>query len=141
MSEMMIGTSSTPTRYKVRTPSGEHYVRCGADLLLNGMRNDLEAEGRCSVCEQVIQFQVVDRQVLKLIPETSLLHVVEVLMANGKSDMKCEGSPIFDKKGCLQAWLNRYHGRPGSIFKPQAFLDRMIALREPHLRQALLGYS
>ncbi len=126
---MIVGASATPTRYKITTPEGEHHVRCGADLLLNGIRFDVKAEGRCPVCENIVQFQVRQRRVHELTPETAILHTVEVPMDNGRIGIECEGSPLFDKGDCLHAWLSTYKGRPGSIIKPQEFLDRMIILR------------
>jgi Alkylmercury lyase len=129
MIRTIIGGSLAPTRYKVRTPTGEYYVRCGADLLLNAMGTDLEAEAKCPVCEGIIRFRVRDREVRELDPSTSLLHIVEIRMANGRHAVKCEGSPIFDKDDCLQDWLNDYQRKRGLIFKPQEFLERMISLR------------
>jgi hypothetical protein len=126
--ETVIGASPWQTRYKIRTADGEYYVRCGADLLLNGMRHEVQAEGRCPVCESTVQFQVRDRHVGNLRPETSILHVVEVPMSNGRISIQCEGSPLFDKESCLLAWLQKYRGRPGMIIRPQEFLDRMFRL-------------
>jgi len=127
---MIIGASPTPTRYKVRTQQREHYVRCGADLLLNGMNGDLEAEGRCPVCESIVRFQVKEKRVYQLRPSTSILHILEFLMDNGRVSIECEASPLFDSEECLRAWLNDYKGRPGSIFKPQEFIDHMSRVRE-----------
>ena len=124
---MILGASLTPTRYKVRILKDEYHVRCGADLLLNGMTLDVAAEGRCPVCDGFIRFQVKDGRVLELEPDTAILHVVELpMMVNGRHAIECEGSPLFDRQNCLQTWLNDYRGRPGSIHKPQEFLDRMI---------------
>jgi hypothetical protein len=132
VAQTIIGSSPTQTRYKVKTPTGEYYVRCGADLLLNGIRSDLEAEGQCPVCEDIVRFRIRRRRIVELRPDTSILHAVELSMANGRIGIECEGSPLFDREGCLRNWLDNYHGRPGSIFKPQEFLDRMITLREPN---------
>lgn len=127
---MILGASLTPTRYKVRTLKGEYHVRCGADLLLNGMTHDLEAEGQCPVCEGITRFQVKDGRVLVLEPDTAILHVVELsMMVDGRHAIECEGSPLFDRQNCLQTWLGDYRGRPGSIHKPQEFLDHMISAR------------
>ena len=131
---MIVGASAIPTRYRITTPEGEHYVRCGADLLLNGISHDIEAEGRCPVCENVVQFQVRHRRVDELTPDTAILHTVEVPMDNGRIGIECEGSPLFDKEACLHVWLSAYKGRPGSIIKLQEFLERMISLRA--LREA-----
>ncbi len=128
-SQMIVGASSTRTRYEIKTPQGEHYVRCGAGLLLNGMSRDIEAEGLCPVCENIVKFQVRGRRVRKLTPDTSILHIVELSMDNGRIGTECEGSLLFDKEDCLHDWLSNYKGRPGSIIKPQEFLDRMFSLR------------
>jgi len=129
MIRTIIGVSLVPTQYKVRTPTGEYYVRCGADLLLNAIGTDLEAEAKCPACEGIVRFRVTDTEIHELRPSTSILHVVETRMANGRHAVECEGSPIFDKENCLQDWLDSYQGKRGSIFKPQEFLDRMISLR------------
>ncbi len=128
ITETVIGSSPSRTRYKIRTAVRESYVRCGADLLLNGTMTDLDAESQCPVCKNTISFRLRDRRVSELKPLTAILHAVE-LMDNGTICIVCEGSPLFDKEACLHTWLDSYQGSAGSIFRPQEFLDRMIRLR------------
>ncbi len=75
---MIIGWSTVPTRYRLTSPRGHIYVRCGADLLLNGLRSNVDAEARCPVCANSIRFGVRVHQVVNLEPPEALLHVVEI---------------------------------------------------------------
>jgi hypothetical protein len=110
-------------------PRSEHYVRCGADILLNGMQDDLEGEGQCPICGGTIHLRVKGQRIHGLEPENSILHAVELPMEQGTFNIECEGSHLFDKEDCLNAWLKNYKGRRGSILSPQEFLDRVIRLK------------
>jgi len=94
---------------------GDVYVKCGADILLNGLKTDLGAEARCPVCGSITRFHVVKRRVEDLVPKDPTLHVVEFGMGAGHVAVECESTHIFDKKHCLTEWLSRYAGRPGSV--------------------------
>src|SRR5437867_4771534 len=44
----LVGSSTTPTLYRMTLPKeGEVYVKCGADILINGLKTDLRAEAQC----------------------------------------------------------------------------------------------
>jgi hypothetical protein len=94
---------------------GDVYVKCGADLLLNGLETDLGAEAQCPVCGHVTHFHIVKRQVEDLAPKDPMLHVVEFKMGPGHVSVECESTHIFDKKDCLTKWLSAYDGKPGLV--------------------------
>lgn len=74
----LVRFSNTPTLYRIIPPQrGDVYVRCGADILLNGLKTDLRAEARCPICGYVTRFQVVQKRIEDLAPEEPTLHVVE----------------------------------------------------------------
>ena len=118
---MIIGWSPVPTRYRLTSSKGEIYVRCGADLLLNGLRNDVDAEAKCPVCGNPVRFGVRVHQVINLEPLEALLHVVE--HPGPTAGIECESTPLFDKKDCLRLWLETYKGPKGSVHTPQNFTD------------------
>ncbi len=121
----IIGFSKTPTRYRMTLPAGDIFVRCGADLLLNGLRGDLKAEGRCPVCDQPIQFKVVERHVTDLFPKSTRLHVVEMSYPAGKIGICCEDTHLFDREECEKQWLSEYRGQQGISTTPQEYLIRL----------------
>jgi hypothetical protein len=94
---------------------GDVYVKCGADILLNGLKTDLRAESRCPVCGYVTRFNVVQRRVEDLVPRDPTLHVVEFGTGSGHVGVECESTHIFDKKDCLTEWLSTYTGKPGLV--------------------------
>ena len=97
----MIGVSRSPTPYKVKTPK-EQYVRCGVDILLNAVGHELEGEGTCIVCGRPTRVTVVEGKISKPDLVSALLHVVEIRSPGQNAEVVCEGSPLFDKKECLQ---------------------------------------
>ena len=128
---MIIGVSPSPTPYKITTLRADHYVRCGADILLNGLRINLAGEGRCIVCGVTIRLKMSEGKLREIEPETAVLHIVECPMGQGRIGIECEASPLFDNDNCLRAWLKSYNGRSGLILKPKEFLDRMVRPNSP----------
>jgi hypothetical protein len=94
---------------------GNVYVKCGADILLNGLKIDLGAEARCPVCGYVTRFHIAKRRVEDLAPKDPILHVVELGMGDGHVGVECKSTHIFDKKDCLTKWLSAYTGKPGLV--------------------------
>ena len=125
---MIIGASVTTTPYKIRTLRAEHYLRCGADILLNGIQMDIEGEARCVVCGDVTSLKMSEGAIRTVDPSTAVLHVVEIPRESGRPSILCEASPLFDKENCLRVWLESYDGRKGLVLKPQEFLDRMVRM-------------
>jgi hypothetical protein len=103
--------------------SGDVYVRCGADILINGLRIDLRAEARCPVCGTVTRFHIDDRRVEDLAPKDPTLHVVEIQMGQGRLNIVCDSTHIFDKKDCLTNWLSTYTGKPGIVISLPEYMD------------------
>lgn len=121
----IIGFSQTPTRYRMTSPGGDNFVRCGADLLLNGLRNDLKATGRCPVCNRPIEFSMRGRLLTNLKPEGTRIHVVEMSPALGKLGICCEDTHLFDREECEKQWLSEYTGQTGISTTPQKYLERL----------------
>jgi len=112
----LVGFSDRPTLYRMILPQrGDVYVKCGADILLNGLKTDLGAEARCPICGNVTCFHIVKRRVEDLVPKDPMLHVVEFGMGAGHVGVECESTHIFDKKDCLTKWLSTYSGKPGLV--------------------------
>src|SRR5881409_1860778 len=64
----VVGFSKTPTQYRMILPKkGDVYVKCGADILINGLKTDLRAEAQCPVCGTTTRFQV-DNNESKILP-------------------------------------------------------------------------
>ena len=104
---------------------GDVYVKCGADILLNGLKTDLGAEARCPVCGYPIRFHIVKRRVEHLAPNDPILHVVELGMGAGHVGVECESTHIFDKKDCLTKWLSTYAGKPGAVISLPEYMDSL----------------
>lgn len=112
----LVGSSSTPTLYRLILPQrGDLYVKCGADILLNGLKTDLKAEARCPVCGNVTRFKVDQKRVEDLAPRDPTIHVVEFDMGPGHLGVECKSTHIFDKKVCPTKWLATYAGKPGLV--------------------------
>lgn len=122
----IIGASPSPTPYKVKTPR-DQYVYCGADILLNGVQHDLRGEGTCIICGGSIEVTFVDGRISEVEPVGAVLHVVET-GSPGRTQVVCEGSPLFDREECLQSWLKRYKGLTGRVYTLQEFMPRASEL-------------
>ena len=112
---MIIRASSSPTPYKIKTPN-EQYVRCGADILLNAVGHDLEGESRCIACGNPTLIKIVQGKIVQFNPPSAVLHIVETQGEHGARQIVCEGSPIFDRRECLETWLKSYNGLPGQVY-------------------------
>jgi hypothetical protein len=111
-----VGFSDKPTLYRMILPQrGDVYVKCGADILLNGLKTDLRAEARCPVCGNLTRFRVDQRRIEDLTPQSPMLHVVEFKMGPGHLGVECESTHIFDKKDCLTKWQSTYTGKQGLV--------------------------
>lgn len=122
----VIGASTSPTPYKVRTPT-DQYVYCGADILLNGVQCDLKGEATCIVCGRLTKVRFVDGRISRVEPVGAVLHVVEI-RSPGQTQVVCEGSPLFDREECLRSWLKGYKGLPGRAYMLEEFMPRASAL-------------
>ncbi len=123
LSRTITGYSASPTRYPLNIQGEVAFVRCGADILLNGMRSDLAGEARCLVCDEVIRLQVSAGRVREMEPSEALLYVVEVESGGGTICVECEGSNLFNSQECLNRWLLTYPGHSGRVYRPQDYLD------------------
>src|SRR5437870_11573907 len=94
---------------------GEVSVKCGADILINGLKTDLRAEARCPICGTVTRFHVDNRRIEDLAPKDPTLHVVELEQGPGRMSIKCESTHTFDKKDCLTKALANYAGKQGPV--------------------------
>ena len=122
----LVGFSDKPTLYRmILPPIGDVYVKCGADILLNGLKTDLRAEARCPVCGNVTRFRVDQRRIEDLAPKSIMLHVVEFEMSPGHLGVECESTHIFDEKDCLTKWLSTYTGKPGRVISLPEYMDSL----------------
>ena len=122
----LVGFSKTPTLYRMVLPQrGDVYVKCGADILINGLKTDLSAEAQCPSCGNVTSFHVDNRRIEDLAPKDPTLHVVELESGPGRLSIKCESTHIFDKKDCLTKWLSNYTGKPGLVISLPEYMDSL----------------
>jgi len=122
----LVGFSDKPTLYRMNLPQrGDVYVKCGADILLNGLKTDLRAEARCPVCGNITRFRVDQRRIEDLTPKDPTLHVVEIQLGEGRLNIICDSTHIFDKKDCLTNWLSTYAGKPGLVVSLPEYLDSL----------------
>ena len=122
----MIGGSPTPTAYKITT-SKEHYLYCGADIMLNGVQHDLKGEATCIICGRTTTMAFVDGNISEIEPAGAVLHVVEI-RSRGQTQIVCEASPLFDRDECLQSWLKGYRGLRGRVYSLREFMSRASEL-------------
>ncbi len=124
----LVGFSATPTLYRiVLTEKGDVYLKCGADILLNGLNTNLKAEARCPVCGTITRFNVTDKRIEDLAPDNPILHVVEFEMSPGHLGVECKSTHIFDKKECLNKWQSTYAGKPGRVM---SLPEYMVSLKQ-----------
>ncbi len=124
----VIGKSLSATGYRMKRSESEDYVRCGADLVLNGIREDVEAHAQCPMCGAPVEFKVRNQRVEALNAQSSLLHVVERQLDSSRTWVECDGSPLFDKEECLQRWVKNYKGTVGKIYTLQGYLDHRLSI-------------
>ncbi len=128
---MVIGESPTSSLYRIRASGRDIDLKCGPDILLNGMRQNLEAEANCPVCQNPIRFRIIDRRIENLEPPRSILHAVEIFEGPGRLCVRCEASHIFDREECLDSWLSKYQGIPGSVYELQEYMDHVMTVEQP----------
>jgi hypothetical protein len=104
---------------------GDVYVKCGADILINGVKTDLRAEARCPVCGTVTRFHIDNGRVEELTPRDPTLHVVEFESGPGRLSIKCDSTHIFDKKDCLTIWLSTYTRKPGLVISLPDYMESL----------------
>ena len=122
----LVGFSKAQTPYRmILLERGDVYVKCGADILINGLKTDLRAEARCPVCGTVTRFHIDNRRIEKLTPNDPILHVVEIQLGQGRLNIICDSTHIFDKKDCLTNWLSTYTGKPGLVISLPEYMDSL----------------
>ena len=123
-----VGQSDDPSLYLIRVSGKVIFVKCGADILLKGMRLNLFAEAICPICGNKTFLQIRGGRVEDSEPDTAVLHVVEIQTAPRMICVSCEASHVFHKETCLRTWLSTYRGLPGSIYTPAAYIDHARAI-------------
>ena len=122
----LVGFSRKPTSNRMILPErGDVYVKCGANILVNGLKTDLRAEARCPVCGTVTRFDIDNRRIRDLTPKDPILHVVEIQMGQGVLNITCDSTHIFDKKDCLTNWLSTYIGKPGLVISLPEYMTSL----------------
>ncbi|HEV2118994.1 MAG TPA: hypothetical protein VGS11_02635 [Candidatus Bathyarchaeia archaeon] len=56
----------------------KEYVCCGADILLNGLEEDLEGEAQCPVCQSRTHLVIVNGKIDGLDFRDAIIHVAEM---------------------------------------------------------------
>lgn len=125
---MFVGVSPNPSRYRIHVARGEIGLKCGPDIILNGLRSNLDAEANCPVCQGLVRFKITDTKLEQLEPSEAIVHVVETVEGPGRLCVTCEASHIFDREECLHEWLGKYHGIPGSIYRLQEYMEHVKAV-------------
>lgn len=102
-------------------------VRCGADILLTGMYQDVRGEAVCPVCGAKTKVIVKDKRVVSVSHESALLHYV--VEEQPRFSICCGYTFIFDRAGCLKTWLGSYKGKAGTISSLSDFMEEAISRR------------
>ena len=122
----LVGFSDTPTLYRMILPERDYvYVKCGADILINGLMTDLKAEAQCPSCGNITRFHIDNGHIEDLAPKDPTLLVVEIQLGPGRLNIKCEATHIFDQKDCLTKWLSTYTGKPGLVISLPEYMDSL----------------
>ncbi len=126
-----VGYSATPTLYRLHWDKhlDHEYVNCGADLLLNGLQGDLEAEAHCPVCGKSTQLVIADGKIDGLEPDDALIHVVEMPTNSGRIWIECESTHIFDRRTCFEQWSERNKGQTGVVAPVREYHERLLEKR------------
>ena len=126
-----VGFSASPTLYRLHWNGrvGNEYVHCGADLLLNGLKGDIEAEAKCPVCGSRTQLVLADGKLDGLDPDDAIIHSVEMPTASGRIWIECESTHIFDRKSCFDQWRSKYSGKHGIVASVRDYHQRLIEKR------------
>jgi hypothetical protein len=125
-----VGFSPNHTLYKLHWKGrNEEYVHCGADILLNGLEDDLEGEARCPVCQSRTQLVIANGKIDGLDPRGAIIHVVEMPTKSGRIWIECESTHIFDREVCFQKWIAGYSGKKGLVESVVDYYHRLTAPR------------
>jgi hypothetical protein len=106
----------------------ETHVRCGADILLSGMYQDVRGEAVCPVCGTRIRIVIKDARVTSVTPRSALLHYV--VEYQRYYSICCSDTFIFHKQECLRDWLKTYRGRPGLVQTLPDFMREALSRRK-----------
>ena len=132
-SRSTVGFSQTPTLYKLhwQDDSGapDEYVHCGADLLLNGLNRNLDADAKCPICGTITRLLIVNGKLDGLEPRDAIIHVLEMPTKSGRIWVECEPTHIFDKKTCFEEWVSEYKGKPGLVTSVEDYHDLLVQRR------------
>ncbi len=121
----IVGATTIVTRNRVMLNSGVvSFVRCGADIILSGLFQDVEGETRCPICNRTVHLVVKNRNIDALEPSSALLHYVRYHVREDprKFGIVCENTFLFDRKECLDAWSKTNTGPSGEVATPSDFL-------------------
>src|SRR5881409_2849039 len=90
---MIIGATLSATPYKIRTSQAEHFLRCGADILLNGLSRNIDGEGKCVICGTTTRLKMSEGRLQELDPETPFSTWSRFLKNRARSELNVR-SPI-----------------------------------------------
>jgi hypothetical protein len=118
----IIGATEQETANTVSVGEGpETHVRCGADILLSGMYQDVRGEAVCPVCGKVTEVRMKGGQLSWVAPASAVLHYV--VEDERRFSIYCEGTFIFDVRECLDKWLEAYDDKPGETSSLSEFVQ------------------
>lgn len=100
-----VGVSHETTPHVLRAEGREHFVCCAVDLLLNRDLVSVEGRTRCPSCGARILVTLDAGALTEVVPTSAQVFAVEVEGPDGRVQVCCEDSAIFDSMDCLREWV------------------------------------
>lgn len=100
----VIGLSSNRTDHVIHRSGRSIFLCCAVDILLNADGPPTIGETRCPVCGRPILVSTRSGTVLSVAPAGAIVNAQEMTRLDGRREICCAGSAIFDSKRCLDLW-------------------------------------
>lgn len=128
----VVGLSRVPTEHVLRTRQKNLFMCCGVDLLLNPTLPAAEGVTRCLSCGAEIRVTLAAGVATQVSPADAVAFVSETREPDGRVEVCCSDSAIFDSVTCLRVWVKARGDPRGIVSAVEEYAARALAATLPH---------
>ncbi len=128
------GRSARRTAHLLDRDGSRYWLCCAVDILLNADGPESVGKTRCPVCGKRIRIRTRDGAVRSVVPRGAVVNSCELILSDGRREVCCDGSAIFDSGGCRERWTRMHPDRVGVGGPVRAYTLRWAGTERPTAR-------
>ncbi|MGI0071873.1 MAG: organomercurial lyase [Thermoplasmata archaeon] len=119
-----MGRSRHPTDHVLQRGARRTSLCCAVDILLNARGAAAIGTTKCPICGGAVTVRTRAGAVERCSPPGSVVSAQEVTGSEGRREVCCAGSAIFDSEDCLRTWARSRPDIPSVVQSVEEYARR-----------------